>query len=110
MKTIIAILLAATLTACATPSQVQGYRPANYAGAPMQISGEWNELSSEITIFVDGQPALKGKVSPWTGTGGFSGQYQGYTISANCSINYYYRPKKMCTVAVNNEQAATLMF
>jgi len=109
MKKIAALLLTATLAACATPSQVQGYRPANYAGAPMQISGEWNEVSGEVIIFVNGQPAVKGKVSTWTGDGGFSGEYQGYIISANCLTNSYAH-KKQCSVSVNNEQAATLMF
>lgn len=108
MKKVSALLLTATLAACATPSQVQGYRPANHSGAPLQISGEWNEFSNEITIFVNGQTALQGKASIWTGEGGFTGQYQGHNISANCLTTMMR--KKRCIVSVNNEQAATLTF
>ena len=99
------------LAGCATQAPVQGYRPANHAGAPWQISGEYNDFSGGIIISINGQKVAEGSMSILSGTAELNGQYEGKPVSSSCSYNRgLFASKAQCIVFVNNERAATLQF
>lgn len=99
-----------TLSGCATaPSQ--GYRPANYSGAPWTISGEMNQLSNGVVIKINNQSIINGTLSIFSGDGEFSGSYEGKPVSASCVTSMGLLSNKTnCFVFVSGEKAATLTF
>lgn len=104
----IAILAAGLLAGCTTTAVTQGYRPANHAGAPWQISGTANCLSGLHTVTINGEEAIKGKLSILDCSGEATGRYQGRAVTSSCIGNGY--DKVTCFVTIDNERAATLVF
>lgn len=104
-------LSAVLLSACAATAPAQMYRPAGSTGAPHQIDGEYNDFNRQITIRIDGQPALSGSLSLLTSRAELSGQHQGRAVAASCQqITGLFQTSTQCLVFVNNERAATLQF
>jgi hypothetical protein len=110
MKLVTIFALIALLVGCATaPSQ--GYRPANYAGAPWNISGEMNQFTNGVVIKINGQTVIDKTLSLLSGDGEFSGQYDGKAVNATCMTSMgVFANKTNCFVFVNSEKAATLTF
>ena len=110
MKFITVLAFIALLVGCATaPSQ--GYRPANYAGAPWNISGEMNQFTNGVVIKINGQTVIDKTLSLLSGDGEFSGQYDGKAVNATCMTSMgMFASKTNCFVFVNSEKAATLTF
>jgi len=107
----IVIVGALVLSGCATQAPVQGYRPASHAGAPWQISGQYNEFSGNIVISINGQKVAEGSMSILSGTAELNGQYDGKQVASSCSYNTgLFVSKTQCIVFVGNERAATLQF
>lgn len=101
------LLLAALLLAgCATTAPVQTYRAAGQIDA-WHVSGRLDELSESLTIIINGQDAVSGKLSLWDGSGTVSGAYQGKPVSATCNA---VRNGRQCRVLIGSELAATLTF
>ena len=61
MQKLAAVAVTILLTACATQAPSQGYRPANYAGAPWVISGSVNLLTGSASIDINSQRAAAGQ-------------------------------------------------
>ena len=111
MKTVLSILLAGMLAGCATTSPSQFYRPANYAGQAWAISGEYSDVSQVVAVKINGQQAVAGKLSFWTGSGEFSGEYDGRNVQASCLTSIgLWAPVVNCNVFIGGERAATLTF
>jgi hypothetical protein len=105
------IVGALVLSGCATQAPVQGYRPANHAGSPWQISGEYNEFSGNIVISVNGQKVAEGRMSILSGTAELAGYYDNKPVASNCSNSTgLFVSKTQCIVFIGNERAATLQF
>ncbi|MDP3668638.1 MAG: hypothetical protein Q8R69_02985 [Telluria sp.] len=98
------------LTGCAAaPSQ--GYRPANYGGAPWNISGEMNSFTNAVVIKINNQVVIDRTLSLLSGDGEFSGNYDGKSVTVSCYTKLgLLVTSTNCFVFVNNEKAATLTF
>lgn len=110
MKFVKIFALIAFLAGCASaPSQ--GYRPANYAGAQWNISGEMNQFTNGIVIRINGQTVIDKTLSLLSGDGEFFGQYEDKAVTATCMTSMgMFVTKTNCFVFVNSEKAATLTF
>jgi hypothetical protein len=104
------LALALLLTACAAQAPSQGYRPANYAGAPWVITGSVNLLTGSASIDINSQRAAEGKLSLITGDGEFAGSYQGKSVNASCITKSAFTTVTTCFVFIGGEKAATLTF
>jgi len=110
-RVLVASLLATLLIGCATQSPVQSYRPANYSGTPWQISGGYNELSGAVTILINGQKVVEGRMPLLGGTSELKGQFDNRPVTASCSfIVRVTGSRPQCLVFIANERAATLQF
>lgn len=104
-KTLLSAIAAVLLAGCSTVSAPIAYRPANHSGPPWSIGGQLDAY--DLTITVNGEKAVTGRLSLWDGSGEFSGAYSGARLEASCaSKNATVR----CMVFVNGERAATLIF
>lgn len=110
MKKLAFVSLVLTLSGCATaPSQ--GYRPANYAGAPWHISGEMNQFTNGVVIKINDRVVIDKNLSLLSGDGEFSGSYDGKPVTASCLTSMgLLATKTSCFVFVSGEKAATLSF
>ena len=107
MKNFLAALALLVLAGCAVVAPMQNYRPANYAGNPWLITGEWNGFSGNLTIRFNGQPVLNGPHF-FALSGDLWGTYEGRPVAATCMPGYGMRGS--CFVTVAGEHAATLSF
>lgn len=111
MRTAFLISLSALLSACAATAPAQMYRPSGSTAAPHHIDGEYNDFSRQITIRIDGQPALSGTLSIFSNRAELSGQHKGQAVAASCQqVAGFFDYRTQCLVFVNNERAATLQF
>ena len=110
MKYLSLAVIALLLAGCASaPSQ--GYRPANYPGAPWSISGDMNHFTNSVVIKINDQTVIDKSLSIFGGDGEFSGTYDGKAVSASCFTSRgFFGNKTDCIVFVNSEKAATLTF
>lgn len=111
MKTALSIALFALLAGCASVAPSQFYRPANYAGAPLVISGQFNEMSNGVVVTINGKQVAAGSISLLSGDGEFSGEYEGKPVQASCATSMgLFESKTRCHVFISGERAATLSF
>jgi len=120
MRFAVLFTLLITLIGCATTAPPQSYRPRDYSGPAWVITGNYDSMSHTLTVLINGDPAIEGKLSAWDGSGSLIGKHEGYTVMANCEsiqkggtyIGRVYVPQtqERCTVLVDNEMAATLLF
>ena len=108
MKNILIAAIIVLLAACATSAPSQGYRPANYAGAPWNISGEKDQFTNAVVIKINNQIVISNTLSLLSSDGEFSGSYDGKPVTASCMTDMNI--KTNCFVFVNGEKAATLTF
>lgn len=110
MRKLFTVATLAILTGCATaPSQ--GYRPANYSGAPWNISGEMNQFTNSVAIKINNQLVINKTLSLFAGDGEFSGSYEGKPVTASCLTSMgLFANKVNCFVFISGEKAATLTF
>jgi hypothetical protein len=112
-KAALAIFTATALSlfGCATQAPSQGYRPANYSGAPWVITGSVNSLSGSVAFEINSERVIDGRLSLLTGDGEFSGTYQGRPVSSTCITKMGLLSNvTTCFVFVSGEKAATLTF
>lgn len=102
------LLAVLMLAGCGTfsGSQMQTYRAPGQVEA-WHIAGRIEDMTQVLTITVNGQDAISGKLSIWDGLGSISGAYQGKPMSATCNA---VRNRRQCQVVVGSEIAATLVF
>jgi hypothetical protein len=101
----IIVLLAA---GCTTVAPSQTYRPANYAGAAWDISGEMDDSTDMVIIKINNEIVITHYLSTWTGDGEFSSAYKGKPVTASCMTDGTNTTH--CFVFINGEKAATLTF
>ncbi len=110
-------LLAILLTACASAAP-QAYRPPAHTGSPWLIEGHLNSMSNGITVWVNKQVVLRGRLSFVQGRAELSGSFDNRPITASCSQNagffvrlgFGFPWSVQCIVFVSNERAATLQW
>lgn len=100
------VLAAALLAGCASTAPMQTYRAVGQVDA-WHIGGRIDGGTQLLTVTVNGQDAISGKLSLWNGTGTVSGVYEGKPMSSTCSE---VRDRRQCLVVVGSEVAATLVF
>lgn len=111
MKTALSLALLALLSGCASVAPPQFYRPANYSGAPLAISGEFNDMSNAVHISINGRQVAAGRISLFSGVGELAGEYEGKPVQASCAISMgLFVQRTNCHVFVSGERAATLSF
>jgi hypothetical protein len=108
MKNVLIALMMVLLVGCATSAPSQGYRPANYAGAPWNISGEKDQVTNAVVIKINNQVVISNTLSLLSSDGEFSGSYEGKPVTASCMTDM--NMKTNCFVFINGEKAATLSF
>lgn len=84
MKLLI-ILITVILVGCASTAPSHSYRPRGSNDEAWSITGQYNELTGNIIISINGVNAIDSNVSVWDGSGEFYAQYQGKSISASCN-------------------------
>jgi len=112
MKIKTLLLAGLMLAGCAT-TPTQTYRPANYAGPAWTIEGHMKPglIDYEITVKINSQSVVTGKMTDFQDTAEFTGQYEGRKINASCSkIQTMRGVTVQCLVFVDGERAATLQF
>lgn len=124
MKRITALLLALTVTGCASTATYhaspQFYR-AKGQDDQIQITGQvkqdvsysitGDKASNKVSIFFNGQTQIEGLLDG-RGFGEFSGQkYNDKNTSASCSAKHVSKEwvELKCIVFIDNERAATLI-
>jgi hypothetical protein len=109
-NTLLAVALSLMLVGCAS-APAQMYRPAAHSGAPWQIEGDFNSLTNAITIRINGQEVIAGRLSILQRSAELSGKYDNRPITASCSQSTgLLGTRTQCIVFVANERAATLQF
>jgi hypothetical protein len=108
MKKVLIISMMVLLVGCSTIAPSQTYRPANYSGAPWNITGEISDVNDMVVIKINNEIVINHDLSAWTSGGEFSGVYQGKTVTASCITDM--TDTTNCFVFINNEKAATLTF
>lgn len=105
-----AILLLLALTGCATTAPSQYYRPANSANQ-YKITGDYNQLTYKLDIFIDGNSVLSGRMPVFSNDLELSGAYNNMAVDSMCFRKVSaFSEQVQCTVLVDNERAATLSF
>lgn len=104
---IFALLL---LSGCATTAPSQVYRPSN-AQQSIKISGDYNEFSTALNIYFDGNLTLQGKMPIFSDSTELNGNYGNYDASAVCTRQTQILNEVInCMVFIDNERATTLTF
>jgi len=111
MKNIILLIALLLIAGCAHQAPGQTYRPVNSAEM-WTITGTYIEGPEKLTIVVNGQTAITGKLSMFSGSGELRGKYKQYNMNASCNTksDWMGNQKVTCFVFVGNERAATLQF
>lgn len=114
MRKICISILASSLAACAAPGpQTQLYRPYGDTGPAWTISGEFNPITDDLQVFVNGELAAAGDLWYSTTPGTVSGSYEGHPVRAECAE---YQAASggtlmaLCDVFIDDERAAFLSF
>lgn len=85
MRQLCLLAFTASLAACAIGSHTPVYRPYGDQGPAWPIGGDYNSITDDLRIFVNGEPAAAGKLwfsdTPRTVTG----SYQGHPVRADCA-------------------------
>lgn len=109
-KLIAASVTFAALAGCATSAPSQYYRPAN-SPDQYKISGEYNQLSYKLDIFIDGNSVLSGRMPLFSNDLELSGQFNNMPVESICFRKVSaFSENVQCTVLIENEMAATLTF
>jgi hypothetical protein len=103
-----ALALAVTLTACAASAQ-RDWDPAKAGESPWRFEGHETPFG-KTTININGQPALVGSISIWTGAGELSGTYEKHTVTASCDKPKGSDARTLCEIKVDGERATSLYF
>lgn len=98
------------LAACATQAPSQAYRPRGETQS-WDIGGDMNKATRTVTININGQPAVQGKLTWLDLSGDFKGNYRGHAVSTSChNVEKWLSSYLRCDVFVDNERAASLTF
>jgi hypothetical protein len=103
------IILALTVTGCATYSATQPYRDA--AGQKYQITGHVEELSFKTQININNTEVINGQLS-MMGSGVLEGTYQGKPVVADCNLvrRGGDNNQLICQISIDGEHATNLTF
>lgn len=114
MNKTLPFLLMAFLSSCVTYAPSQNYRPANYSGAPMSITGEIDHLkglAGSLKIKIDGETVIEGALPSFSSAKEYFGIYKNHKVMASLSsVQTAYSAYVQAIVFINNEKAATLTF
>jgi hypothetical protein len=109
MRQLCSLLLAATLAACATAPQT--YHPYGDTGPAWTIDGDYNAVTYELRVFVNGEPAAVGNLWYTDTPRVVTGSYEGHPVRAEC-VDYYAPPggvlMVLCDVFIDDVRAAFL--
>lgn len=85
MRQLILLVLATSLAACATaPGGASVYRPYGNRGEAWPIAGDYNPVTDELRIFVNGEIAAEGRLWSSNTPRVVTGSYQGHPVQADC--------------------------
>jgi hypothetical protein len=104
MKALFAVFIAIfSLSACTSYPNSLSYRPKGSEKPPYVITSEYNELTRDILLFVNGDKIISGKLSFLNGTGEFFGKYEGHNVNLSCRTEV-----AGCMVLIDNEFVGTI--
>lgn len=85
MRQLILLVLAASLAACTTtPGGTPVYYPYGDQGEAWPIGGDYNSVTDDLRIFVNGELAAEGKLWFSDTPRVVTGSYQGHPVRADC--------------------------
>jgi hypothetical protein len=108
MKKLLIASIMALLAGCMTVAPSQTYRPANYSGAPWEITGAMDDAHDMVIIKINNEIVINHALEMWSGNGEFSGIYKGKPVTASCMTDASNTTN--CFLFINGEKAATLTF
>lgn len=107
LKSSLIMGLCLVVVACTSASPKQFYRLAGSEQA-LEISGTFDQLKFEHNVTINGQTAVTGKLEYNYSPGSFTGQYEGMTVTSDCS--WKRKVDLFCLIKIDGESAATLSF
>jgi len=114
MRTLSIILIMGALAACASSSGFLEYRPAHWEGQDWAITGKADVGTDKdfIILKINDKDALAGNLSKENPEQVFTGDFEGYAISAKCKLLNAGKgdPNHTCEVSVDREPAGQLSF
>ncbi|MES2950570.1 MAG: hypothetical protein V4858_18715 [Pseudomonadota bacterium] len=82
--TVLAVICASLLSACATPPRIAQKKTIEVAGQKLEFGGAYDARHTALTLSINADPVMSGRFPPYTPTLRLSSQYQGMDVSANC--------------------------
>jgi hypothetical protein len=128
---LILLVSALALTACRTPTPVRNAleQEAKGLSKPYKVGGAWDRDNNQLTLTVNGEPALRGGFPPYTPTLNLNGDYRGAATNAECYFASILSARRglvgivggavqsgqgktsdTCKVFIEGKEAATLNF
>jgi hypothetical protein len=99
------------LVGCMSTVPSDSYRPRGSTENAWAISGQFNELTGNLIVTIDGRQVINGNVSVWDGSGELYGRYQGRRVSVSCNyVTKVFTAYEQCMVFVDGERAASFQF
>lgn len=110
MKKLYIFLLIGILAGCS--SGLLEYKPAHWKGLSWVIVGKADvgATTDAVTILVNETTVITGNLSKLNPEGDFTGSYEGYDISAKCSMAGKGSSNHDCDVFVEGKMAGHLSF
>jgi len=107
MRALVAAVAVLGLAGCAAAA-TQNIRTTGTPAEEWVIHGHQNPVGT-LTISINAQPVIKGKISLWSGDGEFTGDYNGRAVAVTCSRGEG-QVRTRCVVFVEGQKLTTLHF
>lgn len=121
---------AVSLAACATkPPRVATEQPTSGLSKPYKVGGSYDDRNTQLTLMINGEPAMRGSFPPYTPTLNLSTDYRGAPARAECYFSSILSSRggrvgiiagavqsgqgktgDTCKVFLENKEAALLQF
>ncbi len=109
-KLFLLVFTITALIACAS-TPIQMYRPAGSTEPAWQITGEYNEFTDSLEIFINNTSVMSGHLSFFGREAELSGQYMNKSVTSSCFTKQKFLETELqCIVFIEGERAATLQF
>ncbi len=105
----LALISIALLAGCASAPASLSYRPRE-GGDAYTVIGE-NPSPGHLIVTINGEKALEGDVSFWTGAGDISGTWRGKAVDAHChQATDGWKQWGVCSIVIGGEFAGEMKF
>jgi hypothetical protein len=110
MRRAAALAVAAALLCGCGATATQNWRSAPDLAAPAWAIKGTQGAWGHVVVTINGEPALDGKVSIFTGSGALAGAYQGKAITGDCHKGRGAQVRTQCAISMDGRKITTLYF